>query len=169
MIATRTILGHLAVFATLGSNLCQSVCQPSVLRCFGESLSIKYGLRGTGRDINMRCLMLLSLNTYGRSGKVPVRCLCWYTVDIHVRRSTYNIIITTGTKVGPLTGGGGGVLILHVEFKKAQCCPVEFKNCSCRPIEFKKCSCRPVYFKKCPCPMSLRPKIPHVALSILGV
>ena len=65
--------------------------------------------------------------------------------------------------------GGGGVLILHVEFKKAQCRPVEFKKCSCRPVEFKKCSCRTVEFKKCSCPMSLRPKIPCVALSILGV
>ena len=83
----------------------------------------------------------------------------------------------------------GGVLILHVEFQKTQCRPVEFKKCSCRPVEFKKCSCRPVEFKKCSCrpvefkkcscrpveskkcscPMSLRPKIPHVALSILGV
>ena len=65
--------------------------------------------------------------------------------------------------------GEGGVLILHVEFKKAQCRPVEFKKCSCRPVEFKKCSCRTVEFKKCSCPMSLKPKIPHVALSILGV
>ena len=63
----------------------------------------------------------------------------------------------------------GGVLSLHVKFKKPQCRPVEFKKCSCRPVEFKKCSCRPVEFKKCSCPMSLRPKIPHVALSILGV
>ena len=36
---------------------------------------------------------------------------------------------------------GGGVLILHVDFKKAQCRPVKFKKCSCRPVEFKKCSC----------------------------
>ena len=36
-------------------------------------------------------------------------------------------------------GGGGGVLILCVDFKKAQCRPVEFKKCSCRPVEFKKC------------------------------
>ena len=39
----------------------------------------------------------------------------------------------------------GGVLILHVDFKKAYCRPVEFKNLPCRPVEFKKC----------PCPMSL--------------
>ena len=63
----------------------------------------------------------------------------------------------------------GGVLISHVEFKKAQCRPVEFKKCSCRPVEVKKCSCRPVEFKEWSCPMSLRPNIPHVALSILGV
>ena len=82
----------------------------------------------------------------------------------HIRRG---LLYTE--RIGALDGGGGGVLILHVEFKKAQCRPVEFKKCSCRPVEFKKCSCRPVEFKKCPCPMSLRPKIPHVALSILGV
>ena len=39
----------------------------------------------------------------------------------------------------------GGVLILHVNFKKAYC----------RPVKFKKFSCHPVKFKKCPCPMSL--------------
>ena len=47
------------------------------------------------------------------------------------------------------------------------------------PLKFKKCSSRPVEFEKCPCHMSLsfsisdrmslRPKMPHVALSILGV
>ena len=71
--------------------------------------------------------------------------------------------------IGALDGGGGGVLSLHVEFKKPQCRPVEFKKCSCRPVEFKKSSYRPVEFKKSSSPMSLRPKIPHVALSILGV
>ena len=33
-----------------------------------------------------------------------------------------------------------GVLILHVDFKKAHCRLVEFKKCSCRPIDFKKMS-----------------------------
>ena len=71
--------------------------------------------------------------------------------------------------IGILGALDGGVMILHVEFKKAQCRPVDFKKCSYRPVEFKKCSCRPVEFKKCSCPMLLKPKIPHVALSILGV
>ena len=41
---------------------------------------------------------------------------------------------------GGALDGGGGVLILHVDFKKAHCRPVELKKCSCRPVDFKKMS-----------------------------
>ena len=57
----------------------------------------------------------------------------------------------------------------HVDYKKSSCHPVEFKKSPCRPVEFKKGPCRPVEFKKTPCCMSLKPKMGHVALSILGV
>ena len=66
-------------------------------------------------------------------------------------------------------GGGWGVPMSHVDYKKRQCRPVEFKKLPCRPVEFKKQSCHPVEFKKWPCRMSLRPKKGRVALSILGV
>ena len=66
--------------------------------------------------------------------------------------------------MGPLTGGG--VLILHS--KKALCHPVKFKKCSCCPVEFKKCPCPMSLYVYISCRMSLRPKMSHVALPILG-
>ena len=52
----------------------------------------------------------------------------------------------TGALDGVAGGGGGGrVLILHVDSMKPKY----------RPVEFKKSSCLPVEFKKCLCPMSL--------------
>ena len=41
---------------------------------------------------------------------------------------------TTATATGALDGG---VLILHVDFKKAYCRPVEFKNWPCCPIDLR--------------------------------
>ena len=62
-----------------------------------------------------------------------------------------------------------GVLMSHVDFKQYVCRPVEFKKCSCRPVEVKKLPCPMPLSFHISCGMSLRPKIPHVALSILGV
>ena len=55
-------------------------------------------------------------------------------------------------------GGGGGVPMSHVDYKKWLCRPVEFKKDPCRPVDFKEHPCRHVEFKKQPCRMSLRPK-----------
>ena len=66
---------------------------------------------------------------------------------------------------GPLTGGPD----LRVDLKKAQCRPVEFKKYSCHLVEFKKCPCLMSLSFYISCRMSLRPKMAHVAQSILGV
>ena len=70
----------------------------------------------------------------------------------------WDMAIIKPDSTGALDGGGGGP-VLHVDFKKAQCRPVEFKKCPCPMSLSLYISCR----------MSLRPKMPHVALSILGV
>ena len=70
-------------------------------------------------------------------------------VGDRVRRSLFcrQVPPPTPSRMGITYGGAldGGVLILHVDFKKVYCHPVEFKNWLCHPVEFKKC----------PCPMSL--------------
>ena len=59
------------------------------------------------------------------------------------------------------------VLMSHVDFKKYTCRPDESKKCSCCPVNTKKFPC-PIMslFVQISCRMSLRPKTPHVALSI---
>ena len=64
---------------------------------------------------------------------------------------------------------GGGVPMLHVDYKKRLCRPVEFDKRLCHPVDFKKGPCRPVDFKKWSSRMSLRSKNGCVAVSILGV
>ena len=55
----------------------------------------------------------------------------------------------------------------HVKFNKALCCPLNVKKCSRRPVEFEKCPMSlPFSISD---RVSLRPKMPHVALSVLGV
>ena len=77
------------------------------------------------------------------------------SIELHPLVWCSSLSLVSGL-IGALEGGSP---MSHDDFNKYVCCPVDFKKLPCLMSLSFQISCH----------MPLRPKIPHVTLSILGV